>query len=387
MSANSTDQNSQTQSASSLSALSQEGTSKEQREDMRDYWALDEGFGLANLVRKSAPLPQPKRGEVRLRIDAASYNYRDLVVLAGQHGRAVIPPVIPLSDGVGHIDAVGPDVTDLVPGDRVCPAFFQNWIGGEPPANIHAGSLGGALDGLLASHGVFSAQGLVKIPDWLSDAEAASLPCAGVTAYSALTHPFPMIAGEDVLILGTGGVALFGLQFAKVMGLRVFMITSSDEKAARLRELGADIILNRNRTPDWEKEILRLTGGRGVDRVLELAGAATLGKSLKSVKTGGTIMLIGNVTGSKAELFLPLILTRRLSLHAATVGSKQAFEAMIRLIGRFQIRPIVDRIFAFEEAAKGYEALEAGTHFGNLCISCHADSASSYKETDDANDS
>ena len=334
------------------------------------YWSFRDGFGLENLVACEGELPQPGPNEVLLELSAASLNYRDLVVMRGEHGRAVTTPLIPLSDGVGKVIKTGSAVQDFTTGDRVSPAFFQHWDGGAPPQNLERGRLGGPLDGVLASHGVFPAGSLVRVPAYLTDAEAATLPCAGVTAWSALSEPAPVRPGETVLILGTGGVALLAISLAKAAGARVIVTTSSAERAAQVQKLGADLAINRNEIPNWTKIVREFTDGAGCDRVVELGGAATLMDSVKSTRTGGTIILVGNVTGNTAELFLPLVLTRRLALHSVSVGARQAFEALNRALDHNQIRPVVDTIFPFDKAPDAFRALESGGGFGNVCISC-----------------
>jgi NADPH:quinone reductase-like Zn-dependent oxidoreductase len=330
------------------------------------FWSFAEGFGYENLVLREGETPRPGPRDVLLEMRAASLNFRDLVVLRGQHGRRVQPPLIPLSDGVGVVMETGAEVEGLKPGDRVMPAFFQNWEGGAPPADLEAGRLGGPLDGVLATHRVFPARGVVRVPDHLTDAEAATLPCAGVTAWSALSGP-AVRPGETVLILGSGGVALMSLQLAKACGARTIVTTSSAERAARLHALGADHVVDRSATPDWAADVRALAPG-GVDRVIELGGAATLGASLRVVRTGGQVLLIGNVTGNRAELFLPAILTRQLTLRAVTVGPKEALEALARALAQHAIHPVVGQSFDFGEAPEAFRALEAGVHFGNVCI-------------------
>jgi NADPH:quinone reductase-like Zn-dependent oxidoreductase len=332
------------------------------------YWSFDTGFDYDNLVLREADTPRPGPRDVLLQMRAASLNYRDLVVLRGQHGRRVRPPLIPLSDGVGTVIETGADVTDLRPGDRVAPAFFQNWEGGPPPADLEAGRLGGPLDGVLASHRVFPARGLVRVPDHLTDAEAATLPCAGVTAWSALCGADPVRPGETVLILGSGGVALMAIQLAKIAGARTIVTTSSEARAAQLRALGADHVIDRSAAPDWSAEARALTDGNGVDRVLELGGAATLPHSLKSTKTGAQVILIGNVTGNAAELFLPAILTRQLTLRAVTVGPRAHLAALSQAVSAHALHPVVGARFSFAEAPDAFRALEAGQSFGNVCI-------------------
>lgn len=315
-------------------------------------------------------MPEPGPRDVVLEMKAASLNYRDLVVMRGQHGRRVTPPLIPLSDGVGRIVRTGRDVTGFEIGERVAPCFYQHWQGGSPPADLERGRLGGPLDGVLASHCVFPVSGLVRIPAALSDAEAATLPCAGVTAWSALSEPAPARPGETILILGTGGVALIAMQLAKANGCRTIVTTSSAGRAEQLKALGANTVIDRSVTPDWSKVVRELTDGAGCDRILELGGAETLGDSVKAVRTGGAIILIGNVTGNTAELFLPLVLTRRLTLHSVSCGSRDAFTALTRAIDMHAIQPVIAEVFAFEDAPKAFQAFEAGEHFGNVCIRC-----------------
>lgn len=329
-------------------------------------WRFDGGFGYENLRRVDLPEPAPGPGEVVLKMRAACLNYRDLVVLRGQHGRRVQPPLIPLSDGVGVVQAIGPGVGDLKPGDRVCPAFFQHWDAGMPPADLEAGRLGGPRDGVLASACVFPATGVVRVPDHLSDAEAATLPCAGLTAWSALMQDPALRAGETVLILGTGGVALMAVALAKAVGARVIVTTSSPERAARVATLGADFVIDRSATPDWAAEVLAATGG--VDRVLELGGAETLPDAIRCTRTGGQIVLIGNVTGNRANLFLPAVLTRHLTLRAVTVGHRQGLAALARALQVTGIRPVIGHVVPFADAPDAFRRLEAGATFGNICI-------------------
>ncbi len=333
-------------------------------------WCFKEGFGIENLVRTHSPVPDCGPDEVLLEMLAASLNYRDLVVMRGEHGRAVTLPLVPLSDGVGRILAAGRRVTGFAVGDRVSPSFYQHWQGGAPPADLQRGRLGGPLDGVLATHRIFAASGLVHVPDHLSNAETAALPCAGVTAWSALLEPSPLHAGETVLIQGTGGVALMALQLAKAVGARVIMTTSDPEKAKRLIALGADEIVDRSAVPDWSRAVRDMTGGIGADRVLDLAGAATLNASIKAVRTGGTILLIGNVTGNNAEIFLPLVLTRHVTLHSVSCGSQETFRSLCRVVELHRIKPIIGELIAFNDAPSAFNALENGKVFGKVCVSC-----------------
>lgn len=332
-------------------------------------WSLIGSFGIENLrqIEGTPPIPGPR--DVLIAMRAASLNYRDLVVIRGQHGKSVQPPLVPLSDGVGHVGAMGEEVRGLALGQRVAPCFFLNWPGGTPPIDLVTRRLGGPLDGTLTTHLRVPAEAVVKIPNHLSDAEAATLPCAGVTAWSALHEPTPLRMGETVLILGSGGVALMALQLAKAAGARVIVTTSSAERATRLKDMGADLVINRAERPDWSKATREATGGIGCDRVLELGGAETLNDSLKAVRSGGTIIIIGNVTGNDAQLFLPFMLSKRVTMQSVSVGSKQAFEAMNRALDYHRIHPVVGRVFGFDAAPEAFRTLQSHGEFGNICIS------------------
>ncbi len=337
------------------------------------FWSFSKGLGYKHLKLCTAECPKPQTGEVLLEMAVASLNYRDLVVLRGQHGKHIQPPLIPLSDGVGRIIAVGDGVVDLKVGQRVCPAFYPNWQAGDPQPDLRNGALGGPSDGVLASHRIFRAEACIPVPDHLSDEEAATLPCAGVTAWNALTQPRAMVAGQSVVIQGSGGVALAALQFAKHMGLEVIMTSSSPEKCRKLKVLGADHVIDRSVTSDWEQAVLDLTKGVGCDRVLELGGADSFTASLKAVRIGGVIVPIGTVTGMTAPLFLPAMLTRRVTLHAVSCGSVADFKQMIRAISLHRTRFEVERCFAFSNAIDAFRALEKGGHMGNICVSCHSE--------------
>ena len=339
---------------------------KQRRRMGMQAWRFEGGFSYENLRLVDLPDPVPGPGEVLLARRAAALNYRDLMVLRGQHGRRVQPPLIPLSDGVGVVVATGPGVVGLAPGDRVCPAFFKHWDGGDPPADLEAGRLGGPLDGVLATHRVFPAAGVVRVPDHLSDAEAATLPCAGLTAWSALMAAPAIRPGETVLILGTGGVALMAVALARAAGARVIVTTSTPERAARVAALGADLVIDRSATPDWAAEVMAATGG--VDRVLELGGAATLPDAIRCTRTGGQIVLIGNVTGNRAEIFLPAVLTRQLTLRAVTVGHRQGLAALAEALALHRLHPVVAHVEPFASAPEAFRRLEAGADFGNICI-------------------
>ena len=320
------------------------------------------------LSQEDRPPRSPESGEVAVRVRATSLNYRDLITRNRWGGRQV-EGRIPLSDGVGEVIAVGPDVSSCRPGDRVAGCFFQSWESGRFDLRHHHSDLGGSLDGMLAEEVILRATGVVRVPDSLSDEEAACLPCAGVTAWYALVTRGHLQAGDTVLTLGTGGVSVFALQFAVALGARVVISSSDDDKLRRARELGAAFTINYRTHPDWEKEVWRWTGQRGVDHVIELGGPGTLGKSLASAAAGGTVSLIGVLTGfgPPTESLFPL-LARNLTLNGIYVGSRQDFEAMNAFLAEKAIHPIIDRVFSFAEAEAAFDYLEAARHFGKVVI-------------------
>lgn len=326
-----------------------------------------EAFGLENLRIVELPELSPGPGQAIVRVRACSLNYRDLVVLKGGYGRSVKPPLTPLSDGAGEVTAVGPGVKRVKPGDRVCGIFMQRWLAGNPDDDNAASALGGAIDGMLAEQVCLDADGLAHFPLHLSFEEAATLPCAGVTAWNALVRSGRLRAGQSVLVLGTGGVSVFALQFGKLAGARVIATSSSDEKLARVRQLGADEAINYRTTPDWDKAVRALTGGTGVDHVVEVGGAGTLPLSIRAVARGGHIALIGVLAGQGEIDPRPLFL-KSARLQGIYVGSREMFEEMNRAIALARLRPVVDRVFGFEEIAEAMQYMETGAHFGKICI-------------------
>jgi NADPH:quinone reductase-like Zn-dependent oxidoreductase len=314
------------------------------------------------------PDPTPSAGEVVVRVRATSLNFRDLMIFQGNYARGANYPVIPLSDGAGDVVAVGEGVTRWKPGDRVAATFFQEWKSGPAPPETAGSALGGARDGMLAERVTLNEAGLVAVPDHLSYEEAATLPCAALTAWQALVFRGRVHAGQTVLLLGTGGVSIFGLQFAKMHGARVIITSGSDEKLARARELGADFGINYRQTPDWEKEVLRLTGGAGVQQALEVGGAETFAKSLKCLALNGNVHVVGGVSGFNVEAPLGLMIGKLAEVHGIFVGSREMFEDMNRAIGLRQMQPQIDRVFPFEEALNAYAYLESGAHFGKVVI-------------------
>jgi NADPH:quinone reductase-like Zn-dependent oxidoreductase len=325
-------------------------------------------FGVENLVRVERDAPQPGAHEVVVKFHAASLNYRDLMFVRGAYNPRATFPAVPLSDGAGEVVALGEGVTRWKIGDRVCPIFVQGWLEGRYNAEKARTTLGaGDLEGVLRDLGAFPEQSLVRIPDHLSYEEAATLPCAALTAWHALVEFCKIRPGETVLTLGTGGVSVFAVQFAKMHGARVIATSSSDEKLARVRELGADETVNYKTHADWEREILRLTGGAGVDHVVEVGGAGTLGKSVESSRIDGRIALIGVLAAGPG--FNPIsLLMKRVGLQGIFVGSRQMFEDMNAAVSLNQLKPVIDRTFSFDEAADALRYMETGSHFGKIVI-------------------
>jgi NADPH:quinone reductase-like Zn-dependent oxidoreductase len=323
--------------------------------------------GFDGLKQVELPDPKPAAGQVLVGVRAASLNFRDLMVMSGNYGKINLP-IVPLSDGAGEILAVGEGVTAWKPGDRVAGTFFQNWIRGTLHKGVSESALGGAINGVLAEQVVLSSEGVVRIPAHLDFAEAATLPCAALTAWNALVTQGRVSASDTVLLQGTGGVSLFALQFAKMHGARVIITSGSDEKLVRARELGADETINYRTTPDWEREAYHRTGKAGVNHVVEVGGADTFGKSLTALALGGTISVIGGVSGFTTQTPLIDIIGRNALIRGIHVGSREMFEAMNRAIARHQLKPIIDRQFAFEDTADAYRHLQSGAHFGKVVI-------------------
>ena len=326
------------------------------------------GFGLDNLALVERPDPRPGPGQVLVRLRAASLNYRDLLTAEGKYNPKQKLPLIPCSDGAGEVVETGEGVTRFRAGDRVSTVFAQKWIAGRPTRERVRSTLGGPLDGTLAELAVFDQEGLVRTPAHLSDEEAATLPCAAVTAWSALVTEGRVTAGDTVLVQGTGGVSLFALQIAGMLGARVIATSSSGEKLARVREMGAHETINYREVPEWGVRAKELTDGVGVDHVVEVGGAGTLQQSLQSVRFGGTISLIGNLAGTKSELLLTHVFMQRIRVQGILVGDRESFEAMNQAIGLHGIRPVVDRVFPLDEARAAFAHMVVGGHFGKIVI-------------------
>jgi NADPH:quinone reductase-like Zn-dependent oxidoreductase len=329
-------------------------------------YQIQTASGIQGLQLVDLPTPKPSIGQVLVRVRAASLNYRDTAVVSGMYPGQKLP-VIPLSDGAGEVVAIGEGVTRLREGARVAGIFFQDWISGKLTREKIKSALGGAIDGMLAEYVVLNQEGVVHLPDHLSYEEGATLPCAAVTAWQALVHRGGLIAGETVLLLGTGGVSIFALQFAKALGAKVIITSSSDEKLARAKQLGANETINYKTYPAWEKQVYELTQQQGVDQVIEVGGAGTLEKSLRSVGVEGRISLIG-VLGGAGEVNHTQILMKSINVQGIYVGSREMFETMNRAITLHQIKPIIDRVFPLDEAPDAYRYLQSGSHFGKVVI-------------------
>ncbi|MGV3484309.1 MAG: zinc-dependent alcohol dehydrogenase family protein [Planctomycetaceae bacterium] len=324
--------------------------------------------GIDALQCIELPEPSPKHGELKIRMHAASLNYRDLGILQGGYFRNDTQPVIPLSDGAGEVVEIGEGVTRFRIGDRVSPIFVRDWIAGPPSDAALRSGLGGGIDGVLAEYIVAPEQSVVAIPSSLSYAEAATLPCAGVTAWHALNESSGFCSGQTVLLLGTGGVSIFALQLAKTAGARTVITSSNDEKLSRAKGLGADETVNYKRIPDWDKVVLRLTGGEGVDHVVEVGGPGTLERSLRSTKVGGQVHLIG-VLDSPTSKVSPLIsVFNLLTIRGIYVGSRVMHERLLAAITATNLKPVIDRSFAFADAREAYGWFATQQHFGKVVI-------------------
>ncbi len=326
--------------------------------------------GLENLEVVERPDPEPGPGAVLVRLRAATLNYRDLLTVEGGYGsKQRTVDFIPLSDGAGEVAAVGAGVTRFKPGDRVVGNFFQEWLAGEPDQNNMKSGLGGVLDGVASELRVFPDYGLCLTPDHLSDGEAAALPCAGLTAWSAVIDQGRTTPGDIVLTQGTGGVSVLAVQFAKLAGAEVIATSSSDEKLERVRALGADHTINYRETPEWARPARDISNGRGVDLVVEVGGAGTLEQSIKSVRPGGAICLIGVLSGSNHEFRLPLVVTRKIRLEGVTCGNREQFEAMLRAVGQHKLRPALDdKVFGLDDLPAAFAHMREGRHFGKIVV-------------------
>jgi NADPH:quinone reductase-like Zn-dependent oxidoreductase len=331
-------------------------------------------FGLENLRPTELPEIQIAPSSVLIKVHAVSLNYRDLMVVKGLYNPRMALPRIPCSDGAGEIVAVGEDVTRVQVGDRVCGIFMQRWLDGSPTAEKSKAALGGDIDGMLSEYVLLHHEGVVRFPEHLTYEEAATLPCAGVTAWNALHHAGdptrPTEPGETVLIQGTGGVSLFALQFATLLGAKVIGISSSDEKLARASTLGLAAGCNYKQRPDWSKWVAEVTGGEGVDRIIEVGGAGTFGLSLRAARVGGLIAQIGVLSGGSTTepLVLTPILHKQLRVHGIYVGSRAMFEQMNAAIATAKLHPVIDNVFDFNQAQEAFQHMQSASHFGKIVI-------------------
>lgn len=328
-------------------------------------WQIS-SFGIDSLEFVERPTPAPGPGEVLVQVRAISINFRDLMMVKGLYNPHLKLPRIPCSDGAGEVAAVGEGVTAWKPGDRVAGIFMQNWLDGPHTPAKARGALGGDIDGMLATHVILKESGLVALPQHLSFQEAATLPCAAVTAWNALASA-DLKPGATVLIQGTGGVSIFALQFARLKGLHVIGISSSDEKLARAAKLGLDAGFNYRKDPDWERWALGETGGEGVDLVVEVGGASTIARSLKAIRTGGLVAQIGVLSGASTPVPIPSILHKLARIHGIYVGSRQDFVEMNRAISLVRMRPVGED-FPWSQAREVLHRMEEASHFGKLVL-------------------
>ena len=316
--------------------------------------------GVDGIARTALPDPAPGPGEVVVGVHSTSLNYRDL--MTARRARAA---VIPLSDGAGEVLAVGEGVTRVSVGDRVAGCFFPYWLEGDGSPEYQRDALGGVVDGMLAKRVALPAESCVRIPSYMSDDEAATLPCAALTAWNAIFEQARLRPGQSVLLLGTGGVSIAGLQLSQIAGVRTIITSSSNEKLARARALGADETVNYREREDWEQAVLDLTDGRGVDLVLEVGGAETFAKSMAATRVGGHVVSIGALGGAGADV--PLV-ARNIRATRISVGSRAMFEHMLRALELREVHPVIDRVFGFDEAVDAYRYLESQVHFGKVVI-------------------
>lgn len=332
-------------------------------------WEIQGSFGIQNLKENTRELSSELGPtEVLVRLTATSLNYRDFLMVEGTYNPRQKLPLVPCSDGAGIVESVGESVTLWKKGDRVLPIFASRWLDGAPNMDVLRSTLGGPNDGCLANYGKFAETALVATPSHLTDVEAATLGCAGLTAYNAVVSFGNIEPGSDVVCLGTGGVSLFALQFAKAMGARVILTSSSDEKLEKGKALGADVLINYSKKPNWERDIRKHTNMAGADLIIEVGGAGTMPKSTMSVKPYGTIALIGVLAGGESALSLYPILMQGIKVQGVIVGSRSDFIRMNRAIEQNGIKPVVDTVFSWKDAPQAFDYLRMGKHFGKVAI-------------------
>ncbi len=328
---------------------------------------VEGAFGLENLRERELPEPVPGPGQVLVQVRAASLNFRDLLMVRGHYDPRLPLPLIPLSDGVGRVVALGPGVEGYDIGERVCPTFSPTWIAGAPGPSALRLTRGGLVSGMLAELVVVDQHALVRPPPYLDDFQAATLPCAALTAWSALVTHGNVKAGDTVLTLGSGGVSIFAIQLARLLGARVVATTSGQEKAKRLRRLGADHVILYTRDQQWGRTVRDWSDG-GVDLVVEVGGAGTLAQSLKAVAPGGTVAMIGVLSGVSRPINLLPVLMNQVRVQGVFVGHRQAFRDMCRALDHHRLIPVIDRIFPLNNAPEAFRYMASGAHIGKICI-------------------
>jgi len=333
-------------------------------------YRLHDFTGLDDLKLREEDTPHPQQGEVLVRVHAVSLNFRDIAMLRDRYPLPHRKGLIPTSDGAGEVVEVGAGVDDLKVGDRIMGIFHPRWYGGRIPPNVSRFGYGSEIDGWLVERKVLSQEALVRIPDNLSCEEASTLPCAAVTAWSALSGSVPIRSGHTVLTQGTGGVSIFALQLAKAFGASVIATTSSAAKMDRLRTLGADEVLNYNEEPQWGNRARALTGGRGVDRVVEVGGGGTIGESLHAVAASGELASIGFLSAGSSNIDFFALFGSGARIRHISVGSREDLQDVARAIAMARIKPMIDRVFDFEDAREAFAHLERGSHFGKVVVRC-----------------
>ena len=332
--------------------------------------SVSEPWGLDQIKVIEAPDPTPGPGQVLVRMRAVSLNYRDLLMVQGMYARgpATGGPITPFSDGCGIVEAVGPGVTRVKPGDRVATLFFQNWISGPPTVEKLMSSLGSPVPGAGRELQTFSQEGVSKVPDFLTDQQVATLPCAALTAWRALFVDGDLQPGDTVVLQGTGGVSIFGLQFAHAAGFRTVITSSSDEKLARAKALGADHLVNYRQEPEWAKPVREVTGGVGADLIIEVGGGGTIEQSMRAIRIGGHVAIVGVVAGLGGAFNTAALIGNSAKLQGLSVGSRDMFEAMCRAMELHRIQPVVDKVFPWTEVGAAFTAMQGGEHFGKIVL-------------------
>ncbi|MCC7365684.1 MAG: NAD(P)-dependent alcohol dehydrogenase [Dehalococcoidia bacterium] len=328
-------------------------------------YQLTPGQGIDGITLVDRPDPEPGPGQVVVRMRATSLNYRDYLMT-----RWARTPVVPLSDGAGDVVAVGEGVTGVAVGDRVAGCFFPFWVDGAPTEAYVRDAFGGGIDGMLAELVALPAEAVVPLPAYMTYDEAATLPCAALTAWNAMFVQARLHPGQSVLLLGTGGVSVFGLQFGRLAGVRTIITSSSDAKLLRAKELGADVTINYREREDWDRAALEATGGRGVDCVLEVAGSATFARSLSATRFNGDVVIIGALATEGADPGTAPLVTKNIRATRVYVGSRVMFEDMMRALELRELHPVIDRTFEFDEAREAYRMMEAQGHFGKIVVRC-----------------